>query len=200
MERKMIKGSTARKPEWQINELFVDRWSPRAMSGEAVSEAELMTLFEAARWAPSSGNFQPWRMLYAHRDTPQWPLFFGLLSDGNRLWAQRAGALVLFISRTHFDKDARPCLTHSYDTGAAWQSFALQGYASGLAVHGIQGFDYARARSALNIPEEYHVEAMAVVGRPAAASVLTEALQPREHPSDRRPVSQTVCEGVFAFS
>jgi nitroreductase len=196
----MIKGSNARKAEWPINQLFVDRWSPRAMSGESIEEAQLMTLFEAARWAPSAANFQPWRMLYARRDTPHWPLFFGLLFEGNRAWADRAAALVLFISRTHTDKDARPCLTHSYDTGAAWQNFALQGYANGLVVHGAQGFDYARARSTLRIPDEYHIEAMAIVGRPAPATVLSEALQAREHPSDRRPVAQTVCEGAFAFA
>jgi len=158
-----------------------------------------MSLFEAARWAPSANNFQPWRMLYARRDTPQWPVFFDLLFDGNKAWAQRAAALVLFISRTHFDKDNRPCVSHSYDTGAAWQSFALQGYASGIAVHGILGFDQVRARAELRIPAEFHIEAMAVVGRPTTPDVLSEAQQAREHPSDRRPVSESVCEGAFAF-
>lgn len=195
----MIKGSIARKAEWPINELFVDRWSPRAMSGEGISEAELMTLFEAARWAPSAANFQPWRMLYARRDTPHWPAFFNLLNDGNRVWAQRAAAIVLFISRTHFDNDGRPCRSHSYDTGAAWQNLALQGCLSGLVVHGALGFDVARARSELRIPEAYHIEAVAIIGRPAPASVLSEALQARERPSGRRPLAQTVCEGAFGF-
>jgi len=114
----MIKGSDFRKSEYPIQELLLDRWSPRALSGEALSEAELMPLFEAARWAPSSGNFQPWRFLYARRDTDFWPAFLGLLVPRNQAWAQRAGALVLVISRTHFDGDGRPCRTHSYDSGA----------------------------------------------------------------------------------
>jgi nitroreductase len=192
----VIKGSSLRKAERPINELLLDRWSPRAMSGEPVSAAELLTMFEAARWAPSSMNFQPWRMLYAHRDTTSWSLFFDLVGEGNRPWAQRAGALVLFISRTHID-DGRASITHSFDTGAAWQNFALQGYHSGLAVHGIQGFDYQKARTVLLIPDEYRVEAMAVVGRPADRATLPEPYQAREQPNSRRPVAQTVCEGVF---
>lgn len=193
----MIKGSSARTPSQPIDALFVDRWSPRAMSGEAISEAELMVLFEAARWAPSASNFQPWRMLYARRDTAHWPLFFDLLSEGNRAWAQRAAALVLFLSRTHHD-DGRPCVSHSYDTGAAWQNLALQGLRSGLVVHGILGFDRQRARSALLIPERFHIEPMAVIGRPGDPGLLPERQRLREFPSDRRPLAQTVREGVFA--
>ena len=194
----MIKGSSVRKTERPVDGLFVDRWSPRAMSGEPVSEAELMTLFEAARWAPSASNFQPWRMLYARRDTASWPLFFDLLNEGNRAWAQRAAALVLFVSRTHLD-DGRPCVSHSFDTGAAWQNLALQGYRSGLAVHGILGFDRQRARTALQIPVEFHVEPMAVIGRPGDKALLPERQRLREIPSERRPVSQSVCEGTFVF-
>jgi nitroreductase len=195
----MIKGSSKRDASWPVNPLFVDRWSPRAMSGAAVSRDELMTLFEAARWAPSSMNFQPWRMLYALRDTPQWPSFLDLLKDSNRTWAQRAGALVVFISKTIFDQDGRRCVTHSYDTGAAWQNFALQGSVSGLAIHGIEGFDYERARSLLKIPSEFAVEAMAVVGKPGDKSLLNESQQQREQPNDRRPLQETACEGAFRF-
>jgi nitroreductase len=196
----MIKGTAIRKLSWPINPLFADRWSPRAMSGESLDRAELMALFEAARWAPSSMNFQPWRMLYALPNTEQWPIFLELLFEGNRIWAQRAGALVVFISRTTFDRDGSACITHSYDTGAAWQNFALQAALSRLAVHGIQGFDYARARSVLKIPAEYAVDAMAVVGRPGDKSLLSPALQQREHPNDRRPLAETVCEGAFSFA
>jgi nitroreductase len=194
----MIKGSTVRKADWPIDSLFVDRWSPRAMTGETLSESELLSLFEAARWAPSSMNFQPWRMLYALRDSAHWSSFLELLFDGNRAWAQRAGALVVFISRTHFD-NGKPCLTHSYDTGAAWQNFALQTYSRGLALHGIQGFDYDKARLSLKIPAEYHVEAMAVLGKLADPTVLPENYRAREKPNDRRPLAQTVCAGPFAL-
>ena len=85
-----------------------------------------MPLFEAARWAPSSGNFQPWRFLYARRDSDFWPAFLELLRPSNQAWAVRAGALLLIISRTHYDGDGRACITHSFDSGAAWQNLALQ--------------------------------------------------------------------------
>lgn len=195
----MDKGSSVRQAAYPIDPMFLDRWSPRAMSGEALSEAELLTLLEAARWAPSSMNFQPWRFLYARRDTDFWPAFLDLLVPGNRAWAERAGALVLFISRTHFDGDGRACVTHSYDTGAAWQSLALQGLRSNFVVHGIQGFDYARARRVLRVPEAYAIEAMAVIGRPGNPAELSESLRARERPSDRRPLAQIACEGPFSL-
>lgn len=195
----MIKGSEVRKATHPVDNLFLDRWSPRAMTGEPIAREDLMTLFEAARWAPSSFNNQPWRMLYAHRDTEQWPLFLDLLVEFNQSWARNAGALVLFISKTVFDKNGEPSVTHSFDTGSAWENFALQGWLKGLVVHGMQGFDYARARSQLNIPETYKVEAMVAVGKPSEAETLPPELREREAPSDRRPLDQTICEGRFCF-
>ncbi|HKP72283.1 MAG TPA: nitroreductase family protein [Pyrinomonadaceae bacterium] len=180
-----------------MDDLFIDRWSPRAMSGEEISEEDLMSLFEAARWAPSSYNNQPWRILYARRDTEHWPLFFDLMVEFNQSWTKDAAALVLFISKTTFDHNGEPCITHSYDTGAAWENFALQGWLKGYVVHGMQGFDYERARTALNIPEGYNVEAMAVVGKPGENEVLPEGLREREVPSDRRKLAETIYEGVF---
>jgi len=194
----MIKGSDRRQASYAAHPMFVDRWSPRAMSGEALSEAELLPLFEAARWAPSSMNFQPWRILYARRDSDFWLTFLDLLVPGNRSWAQQAGALAVFISRTQFD-DGRPCLTHSYDAGAAWENLALQASLSGLVAHGIQGFDYERARRVLRIPTVYAVEAMVVLGKPGNAAALPAELAGREHPNDRRPLSQSICEGPFAL-
>jgi nitroreductase len=177
--------------------VFVDRWSPRAMSGEPVTIEELETLFEAARWAPSAGNQQPWRILYGRRDTPEWPLFYDLLNPGNLTWCANAAALVLFVSKTVNEEAGRPIKTHSYDTGAAWENFALQGLRSGLIVHGMQGFNYDRAREVLRIPPEFAVEAMAAVGRPGRKEELSESLQAREHPSSRKPLSEIVMEGVF---
>src|SRR3954469_7592020 len=115
----MIDGSEVRKADYPIDELFLDRWSPRALSGEAVSEEELLTLFEAAKWAPSSYNNQPWRLLYARRGTANWPLFFDLLGDYNKEWCKNASALILFISKTIFDHNNKPASTHSFDAGAA---------------------------------------------------------------------------------
>jgi nitroreductase len=193
----MIKGGEIRKPDYQIERLLFDRWSPRAMSGEEISREELMRLFEAARWAPSSFNAQQWRALYARRGTEHWQIFFDLLVDANKTWAKNAAVLVLFISRKNFDYNDEPSVTHSYDCGAAWENFALQGFHQGLVVHGMQGFDYGRARKELKIPDEFHVEAMAAVGKPAEKEVLPEKLQAREIPSDRRKVSESIFEGPF---
>jgi nitroreductase len=195
----MIEGSEMRKAEYEIDELFLDRWSPRAMSGEPVTKEELLTLFEAARWAPSSFNNQPWRILYARRDTEHWHVFLGLLVEGNRSWAKDAAALLLFVSKETFDHNSKPYPTHSFDTGAAWENLALQATLGGLVTHGMQGFDYERARTELNIPEGFRVEAMVAVGRPGDPASLPENVRAREKPSDRKPLSEITCEGPFSF-
>jgi nitroreductase len=197
----MIDGSETREPQAQhpVDELFLDRWSPRAMSGAGVTEEELMTLFEAARWAPSSYNNQPWRILYARRETVQWPTFFGLMVEGNQAWAKDAAALLLFVSKETFDFNGKPYPTHSFDTGAAWENLALQATMLGLVTHGMQGFDYERARTELNIPEGFRVEAMVAVGRPGDPAQLPEPLREREAPSGRKPLSEITREGAFNF-
>jgi len=195
----MIRGGEIRRPDFAIEPLLLDRWSPRAMSGEEISEEELMRLFEAARWAPSSFNGQQWRALYARRGTEHWPVFFNLLVDANKIWAKNAAVLVVFISRKRFEHDNEPSVTHSYDTGAAWQNFALQGFRQGLVVHGMEGFDYERARVELRIPDEFQVEAMAAVGNLAPKEVLPEKLQKRESPNDRREMTESIREGPFRF-
>jgi nitroreductase len=195
----MIKGSEIRQTQVPVDRLFLDRWSPRAMSGEPLEQSELAVLFEAARWAPSSGNAQPWRILYARRDTPAWATFFGLLVPGNQAWARHAAALLVFISRQISERTGKPAVTHAYDTGAAWENLALQGSLKGYVVHGMEGFDYERARTELAIPPEFQVQAMAAIGKPGAKQNLPEKLQQREFPSERRALEQTVCEGKFAF-
>lgn len=177
-----------------VDPLFVRRWSPRAMNGEAVSEDELMRLFEAARWAPSSYNNQHWRFVYARRGTADWDRFFDLLAEGNQAWANDAGALVVMISKTTFDYNGKPAKTHSFDTGAAWMALALQGTISGLVVHGMQGFDYDAAREALDVPEGYEVEAMCAIGHPGDPQELPENFR-GERPNDRRPLSEIVFAG-----
>jgi nitroreductase len=123
--------------------------------------------------------------------------FFDLLVDANKTWAKNAAALVVFISRKFFDYNDEPSVTHSYDAGAAWENFALQGFRQGLVVHGMEGFDYECARRELRIPDEFQVEAMAAVGKPGPKEVLLEKLQARESPNDRRKLSESVFEGPF---
>ena len=193
----MIKGSEKRQADSPIERLILDRWSPRAMSGGSITPEELRRLFEAARWAPSSFNAQQWRALYARRETEHWPTFFGLLVEGNQAWAKNAAALVVFISRKNFEYDEEPSRTHSYDCGAAWENFALQGFSQGLVVHGMEGFDYDRARTELKIPDDFQVEAMAAVGKPGDPATLSEKLREKESPNDRRKISESIFEGPF---
>lgn len=166
------------------------------MSGADLDEAALLTLFEAARWAPSANNNQPWRFIYARRDTPRWEVFFELLAEGNRIWAKNAAVLIAVISKTTFDSGS-PARTHSYDAGAAWVSLALQGSLKNLVVHCMQGFDYDKAKEALRVPDDYAVEAMIAVGRPGNKEDLPEYLQEREFPSPRKKLDEIVMEGVF---
>jgi nitroreductase len=186
-----------RKPEASIQPIFPNRWSPRSMTGEEMSDEELKPLFEAARWAPSSFNEQPWTILYAKRGTPEWDLFFGLLVDANKTWCENAAVLLLFVSRTTYAKNNKPYPTHTYDTGAAWMSLALEGTTRGYVVHGMSGFDYDKARSILEVPEGHTVEAMAAIGKRAPKEKLPEALQKMEAPSDRKPVKEFAIPGKF---
>jgi len=192
-----IDVSQFRKPAHDIEPLLVRRWSPRAMSGEAISDQELLTLFEAARWAPSSYNAQPWRFLYARRGTEHWDRFFNLMVPFNQGWTQHAAVLMVVVSRKVFEQNGKPSPTHSLDAGAAWQNLALQGSRMGLVVHGMQGFDYEQARTVLHVPEEFQVEAMIAVGRPGQLEDLPEELRKREQPSDRKPIAEIALEGGF---
>jgi nitroreductase len=192
-----VKGSLVRTADRSIDPLFVDRWSPRAMSGEPITRDELFQLFEAARWAPSSGNSQPWRMLYAHRDGPHWPTFFGLLASGNQVWCVNAAVLVVFVSQRMREGTDKPLPTHSYDTGSAWMSLACQGWISGYVVHGMAGFDYERARTELGVPDGFHVDAMCAIGHPGPIENLPESFRPSETPSPRKKVEEFAFEGEF---
>src|SRR5258706_14088069 len=133
---KLPKGDEIRKADHPIESIFVRRWSPRSMSGEAISEQEMLRLFEAARWAPSTYNEQEWRFLYARRDTPQWPLFFELLAEANRAWCHRAALLSVILAHKVFQRSGKPNPVHIFDSGLAFENLALQGTVMGLVVHG----------------------------------------------------------------
>lgn len=186
-----------RQNDQSIQPLIFNRWSPRSMTGEEMSEKELMALFEAARWAPSSYNNQPWRFLFARKNTPSWPLFFDLMIDFNKEWVKNASAIVLAISAKNFEHNNKPARTHSFDTGAAWMALALEGAGKGLVVHGMEGFDYERARIDLEIPDDYQVEALIAIGRRGAIQDLPEDLQKREVPSSRKIARDIAIEGKF---
>jgi nitroreductase len=195
----MQPGSQVRQPDHPADKLFIDRWSPRAMSGEEIPEPELMILFEAARWAPSSYNNQPWRILYARRNTPHWQTFFDLMVPQNQAWTKNAAALLVFVSKTTFDFNGQSYPTHSFDTGAAWENLALQTWLKGFVAHGMQGFDYDKAKTALKIPDGFRVEAMAAIGKPGKKEDLPPDYQKREAPSPRKKLAEITCEGPFGW-
>lgn len=186
-----------RRPEHPVADMFPERWSPRAMKPEPLRREELLPLLEAARWAPSSYNNQPWRFVYALRGTPDFERFLALLEEVNRAWAKNAGALVVIASRKTFEFNGKDSRTHTFDAGCGWGYFALQGSLNGLAVHGMQGFDYDRAARELGIPDDYQVEAMAAVGHPGRKEDLPKAAQDREFPSGRKRVGEFAFEGRF---
>jgi nitroreductase len=188
----------ARKADHEIEPLFLRRWSPRAMSGEPLSEEELLRVFEAARWAPSTYNEQEWRFLYARRDTPQWPLFLGLLMEANQAWCSRAAVLAVLIARKTFNRNGRPNPVHLVDAGSAWENLALQATAMGLVAHGMAGFDFEKARSALRVPEHFAVAAMFALGRPGDPANLPPELREREILTGRRPARESIHEGPYA--
>lgn len=188
---------TWRKPAYDVHPLIVNRWSPRSMTGEELSDDELMPLFEAARWAPSSNNAQLWRFVFAKRQTPFWETFVDLLADGNKVWARQAAALVVVTSRKLFERHDKPAVTYAFDAGAAWENLALEGTRRGFVVHGMQGFDYERARSALHVPDHYDVLAMIAIGKRAPKESLPSHLQEREQPNDRRPLTEIIVPGRF---
>ncbi|MBW4023596.1 MAG: nitroreductase family protein [Proteobacteria bacterium] len=197
----MTTSANSRTADHEIESLFLERWSPRAFTEEEIPEADLFSMFEAARWAPSSYNSQPWTFLYARRGSPNWDRFLGLLIEFNQGWAKRAGALVIIASNsTMLPPGAEkpvPSHSHSFDCGAAWAQFALQGAKLGWHAHGMVGFDIPRAFAELGLPAGYRVEAAAAVGRLADKSILPEFLQAREVPSPRKPVSEFAFDGNF---
>ncbi|MBO0764631.1 MAG: nitroreductase family protein [Hyphomicrobiaceae bacterium] len=196
--------ANSRSTDYSIDPLFLERWSPRAFTGAPISEYDLLTILEAARWAPSSYNSQPWRFVYARRDTEHWPRLLGLLTEYNQSWAKNASALLILVSKMTLlprgaDKEV-PSWSHSLDAGAAWGYLALQAAASGWAAHGMAGFDRERAVAELGVPEGYRVECAIAIGRRGDKSILPETLQAREAPSDRLALRQLVSEGSFGVT
>ncbi len=193
-----------RNPDHPIDPLFLARWSPRALVPEPMSEADLLTLLEAARWAPSAFNLQPWRFLYACRDDPHWRGFLDLLVPSNADWAQHASAIIFVLSDTLMPGDDRdhggaPSLSHShsFDTGAAWAQLALQAIRLGYHTRAMAGVDFDRARTVLNVPDRFRIEIAIAVGRRGDPAGLPDALQAQERFSQRRPVHEIAFAGHF---
>lgn len=155
-----------------------------------------MTLFEAARWAPSASNIQPWKFIYAMQGTPEFEKLLSFLVEFNRDWCKRASVLVVTISNK-LDYKGNPSINNSFDAGAAWENLALQASKMNFIAHGMAGFDYAKAKTELGIPDDYNVEMMIAIGKLGKAEDLPEPLREREKPSDRKPLEEIVFEGKF---
>jgi nitroreductase len=191
-----INGRTA---QHDVDPMFLERWSPRAFTGERMPDELLAALFEAASWAPSAFNGQPWRFVYAHAGTPEWAPLFEALIPYNQAWVKHASVLVFVVSdrfRRREGAEPSPNPWHSFDAGAAWGYLALQAHRLGWAAHGMAGFDKARAHEAVGAdPEQFNVEAAIAVGRPTDPAILDEPYRSREVPSQRNPVEGFAFEG-----
>ncbi len=196
-----ISAATTRKPDHSIDPLFFRRWSPRAFTGEEIPVETLMGLFEAARWAPSAMNAQPWRFVYARRGAPAFDRFLAVLAQSNQLWAGRAAALVAVVSRELMAVSGKtelaPSASHSFDAGAAWAQLALQAHLWGWSTHAMGGFDREKAREALSLPAHHRIEVFVAIGRQGEAAVLPDWAKVREKPNDRLPLAELVQEGSF---
>ncbi len=171
--------ANGRLADHDIDPMFLHRWSTRAFTGEPIPEAVLMSLFEAARWAPSAFNIQPWRFVYARREGPDWERLFGLLIDFNQAWVKGASVLAFIVSdrfRRKEGAEPSPIYSHSFDTGAAWAYLALQAHRMGWSARGMTGFDHARSYEVLGVQEaDYRVEAaMAIENRNQVLCARTE--------------------------
>ncbi|WP_170403400.1 nitroreductase family protein [Ruegeria arenilitoris] len=190
-----------RNPDYPIEPLFLSRWSPRSYDASAMPEPHLLTILEAGRWAPSAFNVQPWRFLYAMRDSAHWSAFGSLLDPFNQNWATDASALVFLVSDTvmpgdenRLDKLSR---YNSFDAGAAWVQIALQAAALGYAAHAMAGLNFERVRHVLELPDRFQIEIGIAIGRQADAARLPEDLKAQEVPSGRMTLDQISFPGPF---
>jgi len=188
-----------RKADHEINPIFLKRWSPRAMTGEVIKDSELNSLFEAARWAPSTNNEQEWRFLYESRDGVEWDTFFSLLVEGNQVWCKNASHLVVVLSRKTFIRNGKENPVHIFDSGSAFQNLLLEAASRSLVAHGMSGFDAKSAAEKLEVSDEFSVNVMIALGYPAEKSVFPESYQEKESPSQRKPISEIAMKGKFAF-
>ncbi len=191
----------ARLPAHPVESVFIKRWSPRAFDAAAMPATDLETMLEAARWAPSAYNIQPWRFVYALRDDACWGSWLDLLDPANAAWAHKASALVFLASDSlvpaRDSAPRKPSTTHRFDAGAAWAQLALQATAMGYQAHAMAGIRVEAVRRALDIPAHYQIEIGIAIGRPASPATLPPALRARETPSPRLPLERIAAAGRF---
>ena len=185
--------------QYPIHDLLRQRWSPRAFDDRPIEPEKLRSLFEAARWAPSSNNGQPWRFIVATKDNEtEWNRLLACLVEGNRKWAYRAPVLILSVASLNFEDDAKPNRHAFHDTGLAVENLVLQATALGLVAHQMAGFDVEKARADLKIPSGHEPVAMIAVGYPGDLASLSDRLREREQqPRSRQPISEWTFSGQW---
>ena len=187
----------SRTPEADVDSQFVDRWSPRAFADDPLSREQLTALFEAARWAPSCSNEQPWLFIYAVTPADR-ARFAGALLPANQVWAPRAPLLLFVLCRRRFDHNDQDNRHAAFDAGAAWMSLALQARKLGLHAHAMAGFSRQKAYAILGVPAaDYDIMAAVAVGRRADPSALPVEVAVREHPNERKPLAEVAREGGY---
>jgi len=181
---------------YPVNELIRQRWSPRSFTPQAIEQGTLNQVFEAASWAFSAMNEQPWRYIYAHRsDTEAFQQILDCLLPGNQAWARHAAVLGISLVKTHFD-NGQLNRTAMHDVGAANATLALEATAQGLGVHIMGGFDMARTREVFDLPENMEPVAFLALGYPGSAEQLEEPFRSREGaPRQRKGLDEFVFAG-----
>ena len=182
-----------------IHELLRSRWSPRAFSDKPVAPEILRSLFEAARWAPSSNNEQPWAFLVATKDDSEsHARLLSTLVEFNQVWAKHAPVLAMAVSQLNFTRTGRPNRNAFYDTGAAVAGLSAEATARGLFVHQMAGFDAPKAIELFHIPQGWEPIAAFVMGYPGDALRLPEPLREREFGDrSRKPLADLVMSGSW---
>ena len=184
-----------RQPDADIAPLFTERWSTRVFSGEPLTDDEIAKVFEAARWAPSNGNSQPWMVMY-ETDGPDREIFNSVMRPRNQAWATAAPLVGYFFAKNN-RPDGSPLGAPHLDTGSAWMSLAFQASMMGLFTHAMGGIDKDAAYERLGVSaDEYTVICAFVVGHRGDVDAMDEELQAREVPNGRDPVSEHVTRGV----
>jgi len=185
-----------------VHELIRQRWSPRAFADKPIARETLASLFEAARWAASSFNDQPWAYFVATKDdTENFAKMLSILVEFNAAWAQGAQALLIAVARLNFQHNNTPNRNAFYDTGAASALLSIEATARGLAVHQMAGFDAAKARQVLEIPACWEPIAAMAIGYPGSAEALPEQLRERElAPRTRKPLAEFVMSGRWGHT
>jgi nitroreductase len=170
------------------------RWSPRSFADRDVSPADLRTVFEAARWAASSFNEQPWRFIVGLRNSLTYKKIFSTLIGFNQNWAGAAPVLILGAAKTKFSHNGADNRNALYDLGAASSYLTLQAASLGLTTHQMAGFDPAAARQALEIPEEYTFGAVIALGYQGEPSALPhpDLIAQETAPRTRKQLSEFV--------